>query len=142
VVTTLSALALWLGFKRPIANEKVASLPVGLASGILGGSTSMSGPPVVLFFSNQGVDKQGFRANLNLYFTLLTLSTLPSQLVAGLLTRPVLTYTAWFLPVLLAGTLLGVRLAHRVDEAAFRRLTLIVVIATGLSAIASALGVL
>lgn len=139
VVTTLFALALLVGFKRPIRDERLASLPIGLASGLLGGSTSMSGPPVVLFFSNQGVDKAGFRANLNLYFILLACATLPAQLVAGLLTRQVLTYLAWFAPALFAGTLAGVWLARRVDDEAFRRLTLIVVIATGLSAIAGAL---
>jgi hypothetical protein len=139
-VTTLSALAMLFGVRRPIANERAASLPVGLASGILGGSTGMSGPPVVIFFSNQGIDKQIFRANLNLYFILLACATLPSQMAAGLLTRPVLTYTGWFFPALFLGTLVGMRLARRVDEASFRRITLLVVIASGLSAIASALG--
>lgn len=138
VVTTLFALALLVGFKRPIRNERLAALPIGLASGLLGGSTSMSGPPVVLFFSNQNVDKPAFRANLNLYFILLACVTLPAQLVAGLLTRQVATYLLWFSPALLVGTLAGMWLARRVDEQAFRRLTLLVVIATGLSAIAGA----
>jgi uncharacterized membrane protein YfcA len=139
VVTTLSALAMLLGFKRPIENERLASVPIGLASGILGGSTGMSGPPVVLFFSNQGIDKHIFRANLNLYFTLLACVTLPLQVAAGLMTTKILTYSAWFFPALLLGTLAGMRLARRVDETAFRRLTLVVVIAAGLSAIASAM---
>jgi uncharacterized protein len=142
MVTTLSALALLFGFTRPIRNERLASLPVGLASGLLGGSTGMSGPPVVLFFSNQGVDKHVFRANLNLYFILLACSTLPSQAIAGLITREVLTYAAWFIAALLLGTLAGMRLARRVHETDFRRVTLVVVIASGLSAIASALQVI
>jgi hypothetical protein len=140
VVTTLSGLAFWLGFQRPIRNERLALLPIGLASGILGGSTAMSGPPVILFFSNQGVSKQVFRANLNIYFTMIKLWTIPNQVVAGLITPDVLRWTAWSLPAMIAGTLLGMRLAQRVDEATFRRLTLIVVIVTGLSAIVSTTG--
>ena len=139
LVTTLFALALLRGFKRPIRNERLASLPIGLTSGLLGGSTSMSGPPVVLFFSNQSVEKRTFRANLNLYFILLACATVPAQLVAGLLTRQVVTYLLWLSPALLAGTLAGMWLARRVDEEAFRRLTLVVVIATGLTAIAGAI---
>ncbi len=141
-VTSVSALAIMLGFKRTIRNERLASLPVGLASGILSGSTGMGGPPVVLFFSNQGVDKHVFRANLNLFFIVLTGAALPAQLLAGLLTHQVVTYAAWFLPALFLGTLLGMRLAHHVDEAAFRTITLVIITATGLSAIASGLGIL
>jgi len=139
LLTTLFAAALLIGFRHPIRNEQLASLPIGFASGLLGGSTSMSGPPVVLFFSNQNVDKRAFRANLNLYFILLACATLPAQVAAGLLTGRVLTYLLWFTPALFAGTLVGMWLARRVDENAFRRLTLLVVMATGLSAMAAAL---
>jgi uncharacterized protein len=139
-VTLVSAVAMLLGVRRPIKNEHVAALPVGFVSGILGGSTSMSGPPVVLFYANQGVDKAVFRANLNLYFTILTLATLPSQIVAGLMTDTVVSYALLMLPVLILGTIAGIRLAHRVNEDNFRRLTLMVVIASAVLAMAAGLG--
>lgn len=141
-VTTLSALAFLLGFSRPIRREQAASVPIGLLSGLLGGSTAMSGPPVILFMSNQGVSKQVFRANINVYFTIIKLWTITNQAAAGLITSDVLSWAALSLPALFIGTLLGMRLTRRVEEAAFRRLTLLVVLATGLTAIASATGLI
>ena len=139
LVTLLSAMAMLMGARRPIKNEHVAALPIGFLSGILGGSTSMSGPPVVLFYANQGVDKQVFRANLNLYFTVLTLAVLPAQLMTGLITSSVIRYALLFLPALLIGTFAGMRFAHRVDEESFRQLTLIIVVVSAVLAVAGAL---
>ena len=140
LVTAFTALALLAGFKRPVQNEKLAFGPVGVASGLLHGSTGMGGPPTILFFSNQGTEKQVFRANLTFFFTLLSLSAVTSQLLGGLLTREILAYCLWFLPALLLGVLTGVKLAHKVSEVVFRRITLIVVGVTGLSAVISGLG--
>ena len=44
-VISLSALAFFFGFQRPIRNERLASAPIGFISGVLNGSTGMSGPP-------------------------------------------------------------------------------------------------
>jgi hypothetical protein len=140
VVTSLSALALMLGLRRPIRNEKLALLPVGVLSGLLSGSTAMGGPPVVLFMTNQGTEKQVFRANLTLYFTLLGLSTIPSQIVGGLLTKDVVVYALGALPALTLGTLAGIELARRTREEVFRKLALVIVVASGVVAVASGWG--
>jgi len=136
----LTALALLTNLRVSIRNEQVAGAPVGLASGLLGGSTGLAGPPVILFFSNQGKDKQTFRANLTAYYTILGFFMLVSQFMGGLITRDILTYCAWWVPALLLGTLLGMRLARTVSEPLFRKLTLIVVLLSGVSAMMSGLG--
>jgi uncharacterized protein len=142
VVITLAAVAMLTGFKRVIRNERLACIPVGLASGLLSGSTAMGGPPVVLFFSNQGVDKQVCRANFTLLFTITSLAVIPSQIAGGLIGHDVLLYSLIFSPALLLGTFAGIRLARTISETVFRKLTLVVVIVTGLSAVASGLGLL
>ena len=45
-------------FKIDIKNERRAFLPVGFISGILNGSITLSGPPVVVTLTNQGVRKR------------------------------------------------------------------------------------
>jgi uncharacterized membrane protein YfcA len=140
VVIVISALALFTGLRLRIKNEKLAFVLVGFASGLLAGSTAMGGPPTILFFSNQRAEKQVFRANLNIFFAVLGLSSILSQLIGGLVTTDALTCYAWFLPVLLVGILLGIKLAHSVSETTFRKATLVVVAISGLSAIASGLG--
>jgi uncharacterized membrane protein YfcA len=99
----------------------------------------MSGPPAILFLSNQGAEKQVFRANLTFYFTVLSLATLPSQFAGGLLTRDVVIRALLFLPVLMLGTFVGIKLAHKVKEELFKRVTLIVVMFAGILSITSAL---
>jgi uncharacterized membrane protein YfcA len=141
-VIALSALALLVGIKRHIHNERSAFAIVGLVSGLLHGSTGISGPPLVLFFSNQSTEKQTFRANLAVYFAVLGLATSLWQILGGLLTREVLDYVVWFVPALLVGTLVGINLARYVSEIVFRKLTLVVVIVTGLSSIASGVGLM
>jgi len=140
VITILTALALLAGFRLHVRGEKQAGVPVGIASGLLGGSTGLAGPPVILFFSNQSKEKQVFRANITLYFLVLGLSVLASQALNGIVTRETLNYSLWLLPAVFLGTLLGMKLAHRVNESLFRKITLVGVMVSGLTAVCSGIG--
>ena len=51
-------------------NTKLITILVGFLSGFLGGSTGISGPPVILYGLNQKWDKNVFRGNLLNYFTI------------------------------------------------------------------------
>ena len=136
------AIAFLIGFKKQIKNEKVAFAPVGFISGFLMGSTTLAGPPVILFFVNQGVEKQTFRANLAAYFTVLALVTIPAFALGGIITTAVIKYAIWFLPATIFGAITGIKLAHKVEEKLFRNIALIVVTIAGLLSIASGLGIL
>jgi uncharacterized protein len=133
------AIALLLDVKINL-NSRFLQVPVGLLSGFLGGSTSMSGPPVVLFFQNRGLEKHIFRANLVLYFFILYPLTLPTYWLGGLLTGEVFYTALLAVPALIVGALMGARLVHRVPERLFRRITLLLVIASGIFAIITGLG--
>jgi len=102
----------------------------------------MSGPPVILFFSNQGFTKQEFRASLVSFFLFMNIATLPVYLYAGLLTGTVMTSTLILLPGMLVGTFIGTRLAHKVEEEKFKKGVLVLVIIFGCMSIASGLGVI
>lgn len=140
LVTALSAVALLLGVRLTIRHEKLACGPVGLASGLLNGSTGMGGPPVILFFANQGMAKQAFRANLTAYFTAVNLLRLPGYVAGGIITPAIVGTSALYLPAMLLGLAAGARLAPRVDEPLFRRVTLVIVTLSALVALASGLG--
>ena len=142
VVIVLFALALLLGLNLEIKNEKLALAPVGIASGLLASGIAMAGPPVILFFSNQGMLKQVFRANLAAYFVFLNTLTIPAHAASGLITGEVVRFALLFLPTLVAGMVLGSFLSRRVPEAHFRRVVLVVVLCSGLLSITSGLGLL
>ena len=129
--------ALLLGYRRRFENEKIVSIPIGFLSGVLGGSTSMSGPPVILFFSNQGDEKNIFRANLVTYFLALHLSIIPTYIFSGLVTSNIVQTALLLLPALIIGAVLGVKSAAGINESLFRKVVLIVMVLSGLMSIVS-----
>ncbi|CAG7652153.1 hypothetical protein PAESOLCIP111_06469 [Paenibacillus solanacearum] len=88
----LSSIAILQGKSFSIRNERVAFVPVGVLSGLLNGSVGLSGPPVALFLSNQGVDKQTFRANITAYAFILNIITICTYFYSGLLNIEVALY--------------------------------------------------
>ncbi len=136
------AIAFLIGFKRQIKSEKLAFAPLGFFSGVLIGSTGLSAPPVALFFANQGMEKQSFRANLMAHAVVLTSAAVPTFMLGGLITTEVIEYTIWFLPALILGAITGIKLSHKVDEKLFRKIILTIITVAGLFSIASGLGIL
>jgi len=136
------AIAFLIGFKRQIKSEKLALAPLGFISGVLLGSTGLSAPPVALFFANQGMEKQNFRANLMAHAVVLTSAAVPTFMLGGIITTEVIQYTIWFLPALILGAIIGIKLSRKVDEKLFRNIILTIITVAGLFSIASGLGIL
>ena len=76
-----------------IKNVWAERIVTGGISGILNGSVSFSGPPMVIFLSNKGVEKQQFRANLTFYFWILNVMTIPTFIIGGLITSQTIIFT-------------------------------------------------
>ncbi|MBN2134264.1 MAG: sulfite exporter TauE/SafE family protein [Acidobacteria bacterium] len=142
VVISFFAILFLLGFSVKIKREKAAFVPIGLASGLLNGSISMSGPPVILFFTNQGTAKAEFRANLVSYFLTMNIFTIPVFIFNGLFSSESVLYALYFLPGLILGMVLGNALAHKVPEKLFRKIALCIVLLTGVMSLLSGLGIM
>ena len=134
---TVFSVFLALGIKREIKSEKYTSFLVGLVSGLLKGSTSLSGPPVVLFFINQDQEKEVFRANLTGYFMIMGTLAIIALAIGKLVNLNVLGYSAWFVVPTIFGTWLGSKICPRVNPLPFRNLSLAVVIIAGIISILS-----
>jgi uncharacterized membrane protein YfcA len=128
---------LLFGFRKDLKHEKIAMLPIGLISGLLSGSISISGPPIIIFLSNKQVGKQSFRGNLALYFFLLNIFTIPVFFLNGLFTKEVISYSITYLPGLIVGVIVGNLLSHKVQEQHFRKFTLILLLIMGVLAVVS-----
>ncbi len=125
IFVTLAALALLSGWRLPLRTRMRTLFPVGMVGGFLGGSTSMGGPPVILFLSNQGTPKDTFRASIACYFFLVNTFVLGWLAYSGIITQAIALRAALFLPTMLLGTYLGIRLAGHVPEALFRKAVMI-----------------
>ena len=138
LTTIVMAAALAAGVRLG-ASSVPRELGVGLVSGVLNTSTSMNGPPVVLYF--QGIDypTQSFRGGLAVFFVGAGTLTFAAFAATGVVTWLAVGLAAVAAPAVLAGSVAGHILLRRVDPALFRRLVFAMLIASALSAIASAL---
>lgn len=125
------AVAVFTGWRHPIRNRLVALCSMGVLSGALNGSMSLSGPPVILFLASQDTPRDVFRANLVAYFTLLNIVAVPAFIAWGLVTREVVLDTLVFVPILIPATLLGARMGGRIPEKSFQKLAMACVAVLG-----------
>lgn len=119
-----------------IGQPRLAQNLVGLISGFLGATTSLSGPPLVLYYLNEKAEKERLRANLTRYFLLGNISTLllsyffgtlqPASLLAPIIiSLPALAFGVWF----------GDKLFGKMNAQVFRRLAIAVISASGLATV-------
>jgi|LGOV01.1.fsa_nt_gb uncharacterized membrane protein YfcA len=124
-----------------IKNIWAERIVTGGISGILNGSVSFSGPPMVIFLSNKGVEKQQFRANLTFYFWILNVMTIPTFIIGGLITSQTIIFTFKYVGFLLIGVIIGVYFGNRLKENVFKRLVIIVLMVLGIMSFISSLNI-
>ncbi|MGH2607924.1 MAG: sulfite exporter TauE/SafE family protein [Tepidiformaceae bacterium] len=127
VTVLVSTVLIWRGW-RIEASGRGADIGVGLVSGVLNTSTSMSGPPVVLYLQGKGFLRGMFRATLTAYFLAIGALALVLFVVSGQFDREVAAITLFAAPALLLGFVIGHTLFHRLDEERFRQVVIGVLI--------------
>jgi uncharacterized protein len=131
------------GYRRPIRSERSVGLVFGGGVGVLYSVTTISGPPLAVMLSNQGLTKKDFRAALG--FVRLAESSLTAVAYgyAGLYTVTSLSLIPWILPSIVVGVPIGARIIQRVRPETFRRVCMSFdawVVAFGLSRLLGELG--
>jgi len=86
----------------------------------------------VLFLSNQGVSKEVFRANGTAFGVILNSFTIIGFYSAGLINHDVQSHLAWLFPSLVIGAFIGAKSIHRVNEQVFKKLSLYLILISGL----------
>jgi uncharacterized membrane protein YfcA len=140
VVIMASALLLLMPRFTLGGRNLLSSLVTGALSGLLRASTSMAGPPVVLYTLSHEKEIEEFRSTILALFLITGLLTVPGLIVAGLISRDALIATAVAVPGLALGLLAGTRLRARVQPKLFRTLVLAVLVITSIGVIVSVLG--
>ena len=109
------------GFRRPIRDERRAGLLFGGGLGVLYSVTTISGPPLAVMLSNQGLTRQDFRAGLGLVRLAESTFTALAYYFAGMFSIESAGLLPFILPSLVVGIPLGVRLIRQVRPETFRR---------------------
>lgn len=137
ILVLATTVALWRGWRVGLAG-RAAEAGAGLASGILNTSTSMSGPPVVLFLQARGTSPVVFRATLGAFFLASGVIALALFGLSGRLGATVGLQTVAALPGLLLGFLGGDAVFARMGAFRFRRTVFVILVATAAVALATA----
>jgi uncharacterized protein len=118
---------------KPIAAGARADAGVGLLNGILGGATGLAGIIVTIWSGLRGWPKDVQRT----VFPPVGVSVFAMSAVAlgvsGAVDSDTLRLFAIGLPILLAGTWLGLKLYGRVDDAGFRKIVLTLLLVSGVA---------
>ena len=108
------------------------TLPLGVFSGAMMATTSVGGPPVLLYML-AGPDKAVTnRANIISYFGITGVALMGLFQVAGIVAADSLWRGAVLTPFMLAGALAGARLFRQSSEKLYRRTALVFLLAAGL----------
>jgi uncharacterized membrane protein YfcA len=110
------------GYRRPIRAERPVGLVFGGGVGVLYSVTTISGPPLAVMLSNQGLTKKDFRAALA--FVRLAESSLTAAAYgyAGLYSSASFALIPWIVPSILVGVPLGAMIIQKMRPETFRRI--------------------
>ncbi len=113
--------------------QRVAGPAVGLAAGVMGGTTGIFAPLLAPYIQSLQVDKRVFVFWLTASFFAGGVAQVLSYYRLGLYSTMLLIYAVvTFVPVVV-GTLIGFWIQDRLPSARFRRLVLLLVLASGLN---------
>lgn len=109
------------GIRLPLRHRALAA-PFGVGVGLLYSLTTISGPPLALYFNNQGLAKNDFKVALALTRTIESTSTLIAYAWLGVLTRSSTALVPVLAPGVLIGLPIGFYLIRKIDPETFRRI--------------------
>jgi len=117
----------------PARLERYLALPMGLAGGLLGGSTSIFAPPIVSYVHALHLSTRQFVFFVSLLYTFGGASQVVSYTRLGLYDAGIVLLAAVTCVPNVAGLWVGTRFQDRIDPVLFRRLVLALIALTGLS---------
>jgi uncharacterized membrane protein YfcA len=106
---------------------------IGFAGGLVGGMTAMPGAVPTVWYDLRGFAKMRQRGVVQPYITVMQIAALAFLAASGMLPASLVGQLLYSLAPLAAGSLVGLALFGRVDEAMFRRVLLGVLLVSGLS---------
>lgn len=116
----------------------IPAVAAGAVSGVLRASTSMGGPPAVLYLLGAERDVEAFRGTILAFFLPMSLVTIVGLAAVGRVTPDVVRTSVIALPAMAIGMFAGVWLRSRVQGELFRVLVLLLLILTSVGVIISA----
>lgn len=116
-----------------------AGIAAGVFAGLLGGATSIYGPPINIYFVALKLDKTMWLCSIGLTYGLCGLPLLVGYSLNGILDGPTAALSALACLPAFAGTWIGIKLQRRVSPEAFHKIVLVALFLAGLNFLRRAL---
>ncbi len=131
--------AVWLMVRQiyiPVHNLSIGRFGAGFFCGFFTATTSVGGPPLALWFVNEGMEKVPMRANMSWTYAFSTLFTLVGSYYAGTINEMGSWYNLLYaLPGLAIGYYLGNKCFLRINQTAFRKVVMGIILLGGLTSL-------
>lgn len=132
------------GYRRPIRAERSVGVVFGGGVGLLYAVTTISGPPLAVMLSNQGLTRRDFRAALGFIRFAESTMTAAAYAYAGLYSAESGALVPFILPSIAVGVPIGAQIIRHVRPETFRRVCMSFdawIVGFGLSVLLKELGV-
>jgi uncharacterized protein len=126
---------------RPVQSGVSSDIGIGFFNGLLGGLTGLTGIIVTVWSQLRGWPKDVQRTVFQPVNLAAIIVSAVSLSVAGAITAETIKLYVLGLPVLLAGMWTGLKLYGKLDDAAFRKLLLLLLLVSGIALMAPLLAV-
>ena len=123
----------------PEHHRAAVEVAVGVVGGFFGGLSGIWGPPIVMYLIATGLPKIELVRAQSLSFLLGSVVLLLAHLRSGVLNPVTLPASAWMVLPTMAAMFVGYRVHDRLDQRRFQRLTLVVLVLSGLNLVRRAL---
>ncbi|MBG6175763.1 putative membrane protein YfcA [Labrenzia sp. EL_208] len=132
IVTCLLALLIsgWRYHRQPAA---AVSFATGSVSGVLGGISQVSAPPVVAMWLSSANDPAIVRANMIVFFTLASVGTFVAYTLNGFFTQEVFRLLIMAVPVYGLAIFAGARGFSKADPAVYRKFAYVLIAVAALT---------
>ncbi|WP_319421243.1 sulfite exporter TauE/SafE family protein [Pleurocapsa sp. FMAR1] len=122
----------WLDLSLPRLKSSIWAYIFGGASGILNGAYTVGGPPVIVYANCRGWTPKEFKGNLTAIFFFSSLIAAIAHGWQGNITISVGRFAVYSLPGFALGLWLGIILSTKINPLTFKRITLALLMVTGL----------
>lgn len=106
---------------RPQKDNRRFAAAAGALSGFTGAALNAAGPPVLIYASITGWQKDKFRANLQLIFLVIAVLAVSGLAMGGFFSTASLTLSLKLLPGVLGGALVGTWISRLIPQETFKK---------------------
>ena len=132
ILIIIFSMLLLLGYSYRFRREALACGIAGFTSGILLTSTSLGGPPIVLFLLNQGLVKERFVGTVAASFLFVGAVGIGTFSSLGMINIALLIKVSILLPGLFLGSYIGAKLLPRIDALLFKKIAISIALVSAL----------